>query len=535
MKKYIKNPTFVFILLYILTALFLIWRAHQGIGSSDEYFYITEGLRSVKGDRLFVDDWHIAQLMTVFLGPLVKLSSVISPDYEGIVLQFRIYYIVFTMIIGLLIFLRFRKNYGIRAVYASLIYILFTPFQIMALSYNTMGPGFVILALLVYPKNRNNKGRIFLFGVFMALAVMNMPYLIFLYLFLIILVIIKHKSFSGKELLFTSLGAISVAMIFIVCLLSKVSIQELTVSLPHLIDPSHSDSLIMKILKNGYRTIQAYHVFLLVYIIEIILGIRYHLKKSTYNPIRLSIILNSISMLFLSFVTKYQPDFGGFAIILLPFAITGFIVLLTESSDNYLISCYIVSVFLSVMVSLSSNVGPSSFICPLIIASCVTALLLKEPVPYSSLFILLFIGLLVFFKVTVDFGSDTINNTVSVDKGPLKGLKGSDTEVKGYLESLEDFEYIKSLPEKNASLITYSNWGYFIVDKTIAANSTYLYFWDRDSYVNAEDQYYELHTERYPAYVYVDEANGYFIENDPWISSFEKVKELNKGILYIRK
>ena len=538
MKGFIYNKRIYtiisFLFLYVLTILFLIWRAHQGIGSSDEYFYATEGLRLASGDRLFVDDWHIAQLMAVFLAPLVKLSKQISPNYEGVILQFRIYYVIFTSVIGLLIFFRFYKTYGFKAIGASLIYMLFSPFQIMALSYNTMGPGFVIMALLIYPNETPNRLRYFLFGVFMAFAVLNMPYLVLLYVLLTVLVIIKHRSFSKQAWLYTTLGAFTVATLFLCFLFSRISFTELTQAFPHLIDPSHSDSLLLKIAKNGYRSIQAYHVFLLLYVLEVIMAFRFRKGKTDFSPIKFSAIANSISILVLSFITGYQISMGGYVVILLPFVLTGIVILLVKRSDHYLISWIITSIVLSIAISLSSNVGPSSFICPLIIGCIATVLLLEEKIEGQVLTVGLVL-LLIFFKVTTDFGSDMRFNTIVIQEGPLKGLTTSETELINYESSLEDMKMIQSLPIQNASLVTYSNWGYFTVQKTISANSTYLYFWDRDSYVEAEDEYYELHSDRYPAYVYVDNHNGYFKDEDSWLGQFEIIMNLKSGVLYLRK
>ena len=146
-----------------------------------------------------------------------------------------------------------------------------------------------------------------------------------------------------------------------------------------------------------------------------------------------------------------------------------------------------------------------------------------------------FIALLIWFKGTEDFLGNTLSYTTIATVGPLKGLKGTEQQVLDYEARFEDMNQILSYEPDNVALISWANWGYFAVNKPIASNSTYLYFWDRESYVAVEEQYKTVHADRYPTYVYVDENNPYFKENDEWINTFEKVTELNRGTLYIRR
>ena len=280
--------------------------------------------------------------------------------------------------------------------------------------------------------------------------------------------------------------------------------------------------------------LKAYHVFLPVYLAEVIAAVCYRKHKIQYNPVRISAVINAISILILGFITKYQPLLGGFAIILLPFSVIGLLIIIIDETDSYIVSSYYASLFLAVMVSFSSNVGPSSFICPLIYSCSMTVILLNLDDYAGKVLLVIFIAALLCFNVTEDFEGKTGDYDTTVQSGPLKGLKGTEKQVAEYEAALEDMMYIRSLPLRNVSLVTWKNWGYFVTDKTIATNSTYLYFWDRDSYVQTEEAYYDSHSDRYPAYVYVDRENPYFEQNDALLNEFEAVKTLENGDLYIR-
>ena len=83
----------------VFTAVLLVqlWKARQGMGYSDEQFYVTIGRRFATGDRMFADDWHIAQMIGFFLTPLYELYTAVHGGTDGILLGFRHYYVALTM------------------------------------------------------------------------------------------------------------------------------------------------------------------------------------------------------------------------------------------------------------------------------------------------------------------------------------------------------------------------------------------------------------------------------------------------------
>ena len=45
LKRINKKADIIYCVVFLLTASFLFWRIHQGLGSTDEHFHITEGYR----------------------------------------------------------------------------------------------------------------------------------------------------------------------------------------------------------------------------------------------------------------------------------------------------------------------------------------------------------------------------------------------------------------------------------------------------------------------------------------------------------
>ena len=140
--KRIKDYTaeIVFGILFLGVALLYLSRINMGMAEMDESFYLTIPLRLAQGDALLVDEWHVSQLAGFLIYPLMKVYLwVTGGNTEGIVLHFRYIYLVVQMTVTVIGYLCLRKREKWMAVIVNLVYALFTPFGIKALSYNTMG------------------------------------------------------------------------------------------------------------------------------------------------------------------------------------------------------------------------------------------------------------------------------------------------------------------------------------------------------------------------------------------------------------
>ena len=521
----------------VFTAVLLVqlWKARQGMGYSDEQFYVTIGRRFATGDRMFADDWHIAQMIGFFLTPLYELYTAVHGGTDGILLGFRHYYVALTMFTGLMIYLRFR-NEGPASILASLLYLVFTPFQIMSLSYNTMGAAAVILAMLVYPMEGRHPFRFYLCGILMACAVINTPYLIFLYLILTVITAAKPAWFSRSAWKGITAGALTIAVIFLMILWRNGSFENFSASLVHLIDPSHQMTFPEMAIRNGGKLYLLFGFFLIVFAAELILTLV--LLKDPQKEQRLrrsSLWINLCSMVYAVCVSGYQMDSGTYAALLIPLCLSGLQALLQKKRID-LLMIYGVSVFYALMISLSSNVGPSSFCSPLILAGSVSCIAFSGR-EWNQLLVIAVISVFAFYKCSYVFGARISGYDAEIEDGPLKGLLDTEEAVMQYEHRLEDIREINAMEEcSSVSLVTGQSWEYLACNKKIAANSTYLYFWEKDQYTAAEDAYACLHEDRYPAYIYVDHTDShYFYEpQDSWLDQFAFVKNMQEGTLYIR-
>ena len=530
-----------FLLIAAAVLVLHIAKAPVGMGESDEHFYITLGYRLYQGDAMFFDDWHIAQMIGIFIYPLVALFHTVAGSMDGVVLGFRYFYIAFNLLLGCAFYFRFRHR-GVSAVFGACAIFLFAPYNTFALSYNSMGPGFLLLAALLYPIESESKPRLFFSGLLYAWAVLNTPYLAMIFVILTIVTIVRPKRFSRRRWLWMFLGILTAAVIFIVFVLSRASLGQILSCLKYLIDPSHSAGMIRQFAVSMGKLALAFNVFWIPMAGALIAAFTLR-KKPEETQARFlgsASLVAVLSGIYVAFVHPYQAQMGGYMLILVPAALLGVELLVLRGMDSELKLCFILSLIDSLAISLSSNVGPRAFSGPLITACAVTVICLWESdvtVPVKGAGVFAMLALLLWFNASfVYLGEGDYSRRI--DNGPLAGLYDSPKAVTNYSRSLDDITAINALTEyPYANLITANSWEYLALTKRMASNSTYAYFWEQDQYTDAMDQYRIVHPERYPAYYYLDRmGNRYGMkENDPWLAQFEMIETMQNGSLYIAR
>lgn len=128
---------------------FLIWKAPYGFHMSDEAFYLATPYRYLQGDALLAEEWFPTLFSSFLLCPLLRLYLLIKPTTEGIIVNFRYIYVFFHILTAVFIYCRLVRRSPVAAAGAALAYALYTPYNIMALSYNSMGAAFALLSVLI--------------------------------------------------------------------------------------------------------------------------------------------------------------------------------------------------------------------------------------------------------------------------------------------------------------------------------------------------------------------------------------------------
>lgn len=250
-----------------LTCLLLV-KCRYGVANMDESFYLTIPYRLCQGDVLFLNEWNLSLLSGWILKFPLAVFLRLNGGTEGIYLAFRFLYTALHLCGSVVLFLLFRKRSGIGAVLASVFYYVYVPFGIMALSYNSMGLGFLSLsaAILVCTSGRWSDA---LSGFLFAMAVLCCPYLVILFVIYAAAVLLCRKRDTGLDFLsmkrfgFFFLGIAAPAFCMLLEILPHIRSDQYSLIFAGLFsDPEHNAGLSFKLIQ--YFRILFYRKLLVV-------------------------------------------------------------------------------------------------------------------------------------------------------------------------------------------------------------------------------------------------------------------------------
>ena len=138
--------------LLFITALLgiIVYRIHFSIDYYDESFYIAMAYHFVLGAKPFVDEYNLAQTVSLLTVPFFFLFHLLQGSTEGIVLFSRYLYLIVTMLFSLAFFFTIRRTVdSILAILIAATPLFFTPFMIYSVSYNSLGMLFSALSFFV--------------------------------------------------------------------------------------------------------------------------------------------------------------------------------------------------------------------------------------------------------------------------------------------------------------------------------------------------------------------------------------------------
>lgn len=571
-----KWQDYIFIALIVGGIVFAFWKCVFGFGGNDEAFYLTVPQRFNMGDAMIKDEWHLSQLSGFLLMPFVWLFTTITGSTEGIILTARVLYIIFHATVSIVIYTRIRK-YGYVSVFASVLYFIYTPYDIMAMSYNTMGLDLVTLAgVIMGTAIYKKKLPLIISGVAFAAAVLCCPYLAVAYILYGICILIhtfiknketkfilKSELFAGRTFLFFSIGIFALAAVFLVFALTRVSVKEILNYLPYLMtDPEHPQIALGArfgmYFKSIYNCHSHFKIALFSYLVMMVVMIIDRKRKShrsiylivttaivifcyvlflpqltysTYNAIMFPMIFIGITSYILC-ENKPKPLFASLFVlgIIYSFAIC-------FSSNQYF---YVIS-----MVITASNIAGYVFLAQLLREMKTT----QDNIEYavwvkrgSFLFVAFMIFLQGAFQITVKAehcfweSGNTSNLTAQIKNGPAKGIYTNKNNCNTYELIYSDLQYYKNKQEDKILFLTSRTWCYLAVDFPYGTLSAWI-SGEKPSSVDRLKTYYRVNYEEIPKYIYIPkdsewdftnlyndaQSSGYSVEENDISYKLEKI------------
>lgn len=560
-KKLLFQDIF-FVSAFAAAALFCLWKVPFGLGGDDEAFYLTIPLRLLQGDAFLVDEYHLSQLSGFLLYPLLAVYKFFVPTLDGVLLTFRYLYVFFHAVTSLLIYSRVRK-YGLFGSFAVLFYMLYTPYNIMALSYNTMGLGLVTLTgVLLATSNPEKDKFIYIFsGLLFAGAVLCNPYLAAVFALFTVAVLIfahvkKKKDITRSFLLFVA-GVCSLAVVFTAFLLSRASISEIVNALPALFtDPDHpSISAGDKLFYYFSTTLSSVPVMQVLVPLHAVSIILIALDNNRKNHRVYHMIIPAVLTIIYLIECLPEASSSTYNFIMYPLAFCGMNAFLLTEKRNYplFLFVYILGYAYSVCMCFSSN-QYFYIISAAMTATNVGSILLmgelysemkKERDKTSPIYLLICVvliicqlGIICYSKATHMFWMFNTPSELTAEYtvGAAKGIKTTETSAASYEAQMEDLEILQSKTDGSV-LYASRRTRYYLATPNLNFG-TFSAWLSGETPAAAErlSAYYELNPSHIPDYIYVPFDAKWEIDDIEKIISCGEYNytDLAQGVLFER-
>ena len=225
-----------------IAGLLLLFRCFYSFSWSDESFYLTVAHRFWLGERIIADEWYTTQLSTPLLLPFYTMFQWFTGGNEGVYLYFRLLYWLFSTFTAFFTYFTLKKyNSSMASLACALLYFFYARANIGGLSYYNVTLTCVLLSvLLIYVQISSKKyvgWKLYVTGILLAIAVVNTPFLALPY-FIMAGVLIVNRKCRGyrKELLEVIAGTATAAAFYLGYVLSRVSVDELMLNIPHILN-----------------------------------------------------------------------------------------------------------------------------------------------------------------------------------------------------------------------------------------------------------------------------------------------------------
>lgn len=532
---------------------FAIWKAFYGFGGLDEAFYLTIPQRYLQGDALFLDEWHLSQMCSIILLPFVGLFRAFTGSFEGSILAARFFYIFVHAAVAFVLYRRIRK-YGYIALFASLLYFIFTPYNIMAYSYNTMGLDLVVLAgVLLGTANYEHKLPLIFSGLCFAGAVLCNPYLALGYLVYLVCVVVhlviknketnfvlKSEMFAIKTFIWFTVGVFILAAVFLVLVFSRESINDVLTALPKMLDdPEHVQVSFFEEIRRYFNSIinfsphfkyglVAYGIMMVVLIFDK----KRKVHRSAYLIVSIMVTMFTLALMMPELTTRY---YNAIMFPMIFVGITSYI-LCDKKPGELFFSLFSLGILYSLCMNFSSNqyfyVISNAMTATNIASFVFLAQLVRElrerddELDYAKMLktaSIVFVTLLIcyqsFMQLTAKsnhcfWDSNPSLCTSELKTGPAKGIKTTSANASNYEKKYKDVIKLASKPRGNTLFLTDMTWAYLALDYPYAVYCSAIgteTIVPLESIFKRLDSYWADNQEKLPKYVYIPKDSHWSI------------------------
>lgn len=544
MKILYKYRYWFYIGVLCLISMVLFWKCKYGYATLDEAFYPTIAYRFLQGDRILFDEWSNTQLSAVVIMPFLKFYMFFTGGLDGIYLYIRYCYTAIKIVISLFIFIGMRKYSEAGAFFASALFLIFSGYGLMVLSYNTIsiaGTLLFLLCLLTSDDSVMGWLKRILAGIFLSMSVLGIPYVAILYILYVIAVFVISKMkiknqgiadfYSPKALLGVTVGVGISAIIFLIYVLSNTTIQQIINTIPHILhgDPAHPKknlyqmtlAYMVRIAIGNHHNYWVFGIYLVITLICVLFLFRRKKVQDRELFISVSGCVGILLLITYILTNNYIND-----VVFVPNVVAAMIFIFTQNRKiQELFACvWVPGMVFTYLEYIASNTGYAGISC----ASCVACVgsitiifiamkeelsLRKKQIPLLIFCLFTIISCFV-YRCTYVFWEDggLPSLTEQIEGGVADGLMVTENTAKHYYAIMSDTEVIRKLPEDTRVLYIGDQVLWMSGKQKCASYSPLCYSISADRSILYD--YYEEHPEMTADIVYVEETYGIEVVED---------------------
>ena len=502
----------------IIAALFMLNRAKYGYIYNDEPFILTLSHRLIKGDVFLYDEWQPTQLTGFLNYPWMILFTATHNNTDGMILFFRYIYVVLNFVSLLFVYLRL-SNYSKKPLItgaACLYLLLFSSMDILTVSYNFYSLTGLLLFITLCITGKSNIEYLFA-GIFFSVATLASPYLaivfVLYYLFFSLNHFVLKKDISKNLIDITKMvlfGVILSVVVFI-CFLygtgGNISKMLNTVSYIFTDVEYPSQSIFQLIYGYLYTWVNKFRTFGFMFVVFVMLSLIDKKHKTLWleaHIIAFVILTPRMIHIFL-----YQFNY-----LIMQIGLLGLHALIIDEQRNNSYSLIaIAGVIFSFILYATSDLKQYAIANGMILVGFASFFLIDDYLQkhenntklIKTLCILLVfaqIGTEVYERMTKYYLDRDINdNLYMIKESVAKGLYVDQEQYDTYMSICNDIN--ANIPH-HAKLLVLSQepWIYLMNDSEYCTYSAWMTN-SKDFRIKRLKEYYTLHPDKYPKYIYV--------------------------------
>ena len=511
----------------------LFWRCFYSVNTTDEAYYIGTVYRLWFGDGMLCDEWNPTQQMCSFwLYPFYALFRLILGSNDGMILAFRLLYIVFQLFISGYMYGKLKK-FGYISFFPIFFYLLSTAFNINSLSYNTMANSALaaLLVTLVMMEKPDWKNCVWC-GIFASIVVMGNPYAVFAYVLYgaacaaVTFLFKKLHKETPVSLQFTtffkmSLTAAGVMVVFLLFTFWHATLERIVKNLPYIVgDQEHVQRWNVKI-SDYFRYFREHYLGAVIVPIVVSAIALFDKKRVKHGAIYMGLSVVSIFpyMIYHGLISDYVP----INLVTVPICFLGVTAYVVSEKKLHRVFYiwYLPAMIYPFIVQITSNTGPLAVSAGFVTAGAASVLLaaswameqensLVKNILHGVMVLQLVIML--FLRITYVWVDSPMSElTTKVERGAAKGLYTTEVVAQYYEEIYDDIDALNMTEDDGFLVVGSEPLLYLYADRQVASYSTWQVYTNETRLY----RYYEIHDGegRFPSVVYCAEADDTIFES----------------------